>query len=273
MYMETFEPSLADLQKITSSTEVSSKALALERQCTMAQVLAARRAIKIEENGESLRPIPNDLFSLAQPHLYLQAGAPYGGASPFFLRESVVERLIEAQQALQRDMPHHRFHIFDGFRPQAVQVYMRQFDYDKFAREEGLEPTNLTPAQDQNMWDRVNLLWAPPSTDPLKPPPPHSTGAALDVTIVDPSGQPLSMGSDFDEASARILPSYYSDQAEFEAVTVCVNRELLNRVMTDVGFHRITHEWWHFSYGDQMWALLESLKTCRDISAIYGEVT
>jgi D-alanyl-D-alanine dipeptidase len=81
------------------------------------------------------------------------------------------------------------------------------------------------------------------------------------------------MGSDFDEASARILPSYFSDQAEFEAVTVCVNRELLNRVMTDVGFHRITHEWWHFSYGDQMWALLESLKTCRDISAIYGEVT
>lgn len=28
--------------------------------------------------------------------------------------------------------------------------------------------------------------------------------------------------------------------------------------MTKAGFHRHREEWWHFSYGDQMWAWLEN---------------
>lgn len=33
------------------------------------------------------------------------------------------------------------------------------------------------------------------------------------------------------------------------------------------------HEWWHFSCGDQMWALLTSLEQGRDVVACYGCVT
>jgi D-alanyl-D-alanine dipeptidase len=270
--MQTFEPSLVDLKRITDVAEDSNKALVLERECTMVQVLAARRSIRIQENGEPLKPIPNESFSFEDSHLYAGAGAPYGEASPYFLRQGVLERLIEAQRALELEISGHRFKIIDGFRPKAVQIYMRQFVHDGYARKAGLDPNNLTPEQDSQMWDKVNLLWATPSTDPSKPPPPHSTGAALDLTIVDPSGQELNMGSGFDEASPRILPSYYANRETLEAVEICENRELLNRVMTSAGFHRLTHEWWHFSYGDQMWALLESLKTGRETSAIYGEV-
>jgi D-alanyl-D-alanine dipeptidase len=79
------------------------------------------------------------------------------------------------------------------------------------------------------------------------------------------------MGSEFDEASERILPNYYSQQTDPTAPHICANRELLNRVMSGAGFHRLTHEWWHFSYGDQMWALLESMRTGHDIAAVYGE--
>jgi D-alanyl-D-alanine dipeptidase len=270
--MQTFEPSLDDLKLITVVAKDSNKALALERECTLVQVLVARRSIKVQENGEPLKPIPSDLFSFEDSHLYVKAGAPYGEASPYFLRQGVLKRLIAAQRALQDERPGHRFKIIDGFRPQAVQIYMRQFDHDKYAREAGLDPNNLTLDQDRDMWDKVNLLWAPPSTDPSKPPPPHSTGAALDLTVVDPSGQELNMGSGFDEASPKILPSYYANQETPEAGEICENRELLNLVMTSAGFHRLTHEWWHFSYGDQMWALLESLKTGREAFAIYGEV-
>lgn len=270
--MQTFEPSLADLRRITDVAEDSNKALVLERECTMVQVLAARRSIRIQENGEPLKPIPNESFSFEDSHLYAGAGAPYGEASPYFLRQGVLERLIEAQRALELEIPGHRFKIIDGFRPKAVQIYMRQFVHDGYAREAGLDPNNLTPEQDSEMWDKVNLVWATPSTDPSKPPPPHSTGAAVDLTIVDPSGQELNMGSGFDEASPRILPSYYANRETAEAAEICENRELLNRVMTGAGFHRLTHEWWHFSYGDQMWALLQSLKTGRETSAIYGEV-
>lgn len=119
--MQIFEPSLADLQSIASAAEFPNKALIFERECTMVQVLAARRSIEIQENGESLEPLSKEIFSLAEPHLYVQAGAPYGDASPFFVRQGVLERLVAAQHALQRERPQHRFLIFDGFRPQAVQ--------------------------------------------------------------------------------------------------------------------------------------------------------
>jgi D-alanyl-D-alanine dipeptidase len=270
--MQTFEPSLAELERIANSARGPNKAQVLEKNCSLVQVLAARRSIRIQENGEPLKPIPIDLFSFEDPHLYVKAGAPYSAASPYFLRQGVLARLIKAQQELEHEMSGHRFKIIDGFRPQAVQIYMRKFDHDKYAREAGLDPNNLTADQDREMWDKVNLLWATPSTDSLEPPPPHSTGAALDLTIVDTSGRELNMGSGFDEPTARILPSYYDSQKDFESFTIYENRELLNRVMTSAGFHRLTHEWWHFSYGDQMWALLESLKTGRKTPAIYGEV-
>jgi hypothetical protein len=70
--MPTLEPSLADLKRITDLAKDSNKALALERECTLVQVLAARRSIKIKEHGEPLQPIPNDLFSLEDSHLYVE---------------------------------------------------------------------------------------------------------------------------------------------------------------------------------------------------------
>lgn len=270
--MHYFEPTLAHLKRITSLSSISDKAVVLEQRYTMVQILSARRSIRIEEQGESLVPIPKDQFSFAEPHLYLKEGAAYSGASPYSLRQGVVERLIEAQAALKRELPNHRLEIIDGFRPQSVQVYMRKVEHDKYAREAGLDPQTLTDAQDNELWRKVNVLWAPISDDPHLPPPPHSTGAAVDLTIVDQSGRRLEMGSEFDEASPRILPNYYSGQGTPETIEFCKNRELLNRVMLSAGFHRLTHEWWHFSYGDQMWALLESVKSGQDTPAIYGEV-
>ncbi|WP_271255300.1 M15 family metallopeptidase [Pseudanabaena sp. Chao 1811] len=37
--------------------------------------------------------------------------------------------------------------------------------------------------------------------------------------------------------------------------------------MTHSGFVRHPHEWWHFSYGDQIWAWI-----CNEKLAIYGGV-
>jgi D-alanyl-D-alanine dipeptidase len=42
---------------------------------------------------------------------------------------------------------------------------------------------------------------------------------------------------------------------------------LLNQVMTHSGFQRHPTEWWHFSYGDQLWAWISNEK-----SAIYGGI-
>ena len=39
------------------------------------------------------------------------------------------------------------------------------------------------------------------------------------------------------------------------------DRELLNQVMTHRGFVRHPNEWWHFSYGDQLWAWISNEET------------
>jgi D-alanyl-D-alanine dipeptidase len=85
------------------------------------------------------------------------------------------------------------------------------------------------------------------------------------------NGAVLEMGSEIDDPSPRALPSHYDHRSTFEAAKYAENRELLKRVMEGAGFHRLTHEWWHFSYGDQLWALVESLRSTELIPALYGE--
>lgn len=242
----------------------------LEKNFTLSEVLSARRLICIEEAAEPLAEIPQNPFSFATPHAYVSAGAPYGGANPFFLRKEVVSKLLVAQSRLEKEKAGHRLHVFDGYRPQTVQSYMREVDFRRLSHELGMELEGMTPQQVASVWEKVDCLWAPPSSDPQLPPP-HSTGAAVDVTVVDTFGTSLQMGSGFDEVSERIHPHYYLGSTEADADEINGNRDLLRRIMEGAGFRRLTHEWWHFSYGDQMWALLESLETGKDIRAIYGE--
>ena len=49
------------------------------------------------------------------------------------------------------------------------------------------------------------------------------------------------------------------------------NRQILWQVMTKAGFRRHPQEWWHFSYGDQLWAWLENQSNLeKNTIAIYG---
>jgi len=58
------------------------------------------------------------------------------------------------------------------------------------------------------IWEQVYQIWAVPSLED-RCPPPHSTGAAVDVTLVDSTGQTVNMGSAIDELSPRSHPNYF----------------------------------------------------------------
>ena len=45
------------------------------------------------------------------------------------------------------------------------------------------------------------------------------------------------------------------------------NRLFLYQAMIDVGFVNLTTEWWHYSYGDQYWAIYKEKK-----QALYGSL-
>ncbi len=208
--------------------------------------------IPIIESQEPIIQIPLEKFAVETPHPYEKLGAPYGKHSPYFLRESVINKLITAQDYLQQKYPDWQIQIFDAYRPVEVQQFMVDYSFAQALQEKGLVEPKLTETQREHIWEQVYKIWAAPSLD-MTTPPPHSTGAAIDVTLVDSSGKILDMGSAIDEMCDRTLPNYYANNPHPQAPTYHANRQLLCDVMEKAGFHRNPREWWHFSFGDQMW--------------------
>ncbi len=228
--------------------------------------------IEIVECGEPLMEIPLADFAVESPHPYEKLGAPYGEHSPYFVRETIVDYLVEAQNYLQQLNPDWRIQIFDAYRPVAVQNFMVNYTFSQAVEEKGLTESSLSESQKQSIWEEVYKIWAEPSLD-KKTPPPHSTGSAVDVTLVDEMGKVVDMGSPIDELSDRSLPDYYADSQKEQELIYHNNRLLLKDVMTKAGFRRNPREWWHFSFGDQMWAWLNNeVNSDNKFIACYGRL-
>ncbi|WP_041238394.1 M15 family metallopeptidase [Gloeothece citriformis] len=228
--------------------------------------------IPIEENGEPLVPIPLSLFAVESPHPYQKLGADYQGKSPYYIRQGVLQALKKAQTELQQQYPGWKIQIFDAYRPVAVQQFMVDYTFATVLQQKGLKETELSPQQQQDIWQQVYQIWAIPSHNPSTPPP-HSTGAALDITLVNEKGNTIDMGGEIDELSDRSHPNYYAKSTIAQEQSYHHNRELLHTVMRGAGFRRHPGEWWHFSLGDQMWAWLYNQEQPKQtIIAYYGRV-
>ncbi|MEB3317443.1 MAG: M15 family metallopeptidase [Cyanobacteriota bacterium] len=212
--------------------------------------------IPILEAGEPLVPLPPPLHRL-EPHPYAALGAPYGRLGcPFRLRQGVVERLLRAQRLLRTREPSWRLAIFDAWRPVAVQRFMVAQATAQTCRARGLDPAGTGPAWEA-VREEVACFWAPPSEDPATPPP-HSTGAAVDLTLASANGAPLEMGGAIDAIGPISHPLHHAAAATAdpggEAARWHRRRLLLAAVMGEAGFAQHPGEWWHFSWGDQLWA-------------------
>ena len=225
--------------------------------------------IPIHDCGEPLLPIAGALWRL-EPHPYLALGAPYGpDGNPFLLRSGVVDRLLQAQQALQLEHPDLRLAIFDGWRPLAVQRFMVRHALVAECRRLGVDPDADSPER-ALVAAEVGRFWAPPSGDPATPPP-HSTGAAVDLTLADGSGAPLPMGGAIDAIGPISEPAFHAAAARLdpggEAARWHRHRHWLAEAMAAGGFVQHPNEWWHFSWGDQLWAWRSGASQAR-----YGRV-
>jgi zinc D-Ala-D-Ala dipeptidase len=206
--------------------------------------------ILIQECGEPLLAIPLEQIAIVDPHPYIACGADYAGRSPYYLRSGVIERLQQAQKYLQTIQPGYRLQIFDAYRPVEVQKYMVDYTFQQVCQSQSVTAP-LTSTATAAIWEQVYKIWAVPSFE-LTTPPPHSTGAAIDLSIIDAYQQPLEMGSPIDEMSDRSQPNYFAQAPHGQIFHH--NRELLRQVMEAAGFQRHPGEWWHFSWGDQLWA-------------------
>ncbi len=235
---------------------------------TIQPVLRPFHSIPIKDCGEKLADLAAyGVFAFENPHPYVKAGATYGNANPFMLRQGVADKLAAAARALAAQKPGWKIKVFDAYRPVAVQKYMVAYSFMELARDAGIDPLTVSGAEKDELLARVYHIWAPPNTNPLTPPP-HSTGAALDITLLDETGRDVEMGSPIDLNGPESAPDYFADKNP----TYHANREFLNALMTEHGFLRNPREWWHFSYGDQFWTWLKNGQQHTETPAIYGRV-
>ncbi len=228
--------------------------------------------VPIEDCGEALVPIPLAQFSVDPIPPYAKLGADYQGLSPYSLRQGVLNALILAQDNLQVNYPGWKLKVFDAYRPVYVQMYMVDYTFKSILEQKGSKKKELSPEEKALIWEKVYSIWAVPSENPQTPPP-HSTGAAIDLTLVDEKGAIIEMGGEIDELSDRSQPDYYQDHSSPEAILYQSRREILLNSLVEAGFRRHPGEWWHFSLGDQMWAWQYNLDhPTQPVSAKYGRV-
>ncbi len=225
----------------------------------------------ISDCGEPLEFLPDSLYCL-RPHPYQSLGAPYGeGQCPWKLRFGLISLLHQAQKSLQKKEPMLQLAIFDAWRPIQVQAFMVDYSINKECSTRGLvrdDKSDLLAVKE--VVDQVEQFWAMPDYSKVNPPP-HSTGGAIDLTIATIKGFPLDMGGEIDCIGPVSFPNHYRQEALLRPTSQEYlwheRRNLLSDVMGQAGFVQHPNEWWHFSYGDQLWAWTNRLS-----NAIYGQI-
>ncbi len=148
----------------------------------------------------------------------------YHNINKAFLLPEAAEKLVNANKLLKSIRPDLNLIVYDAARPISIQ---------------------------QEMWDSVE------GTDkedfvanPSRGGGNHNFGNAVDVTIIDCTGHPIPMGSEYDcfadnsrvNIEQQLLDEGKITKRELE------NRLLLRKVMTESGFLTIDEEWWHFDH-------------------------
>lgn len=180
---------------------------------------------------------------------------PYYASVPGSIPELYLRRTVAAKlQAINARLASLgvEVNLFDAWRPQAIQRYFHDVWFPAWLRVRRPDLTGRAFA------DEVEKYWAAPSSGETSPSP-HSTGGAVDLTLVfRETRQPLYMGGIFDDLTPTAWTDGYErvatmSMSDDEART---NRRLLYWAMSEEGFANNPTEWWHYSWGDQMWARL-----------------
>lgn len=211
--------------------------------------------IAIKENQEPLVPVSLAPAPLQVYPAYYKMGIP-NAVPECHVRTGVYRRLLQAAQALPAGLS---LLLLDSWRPYAVQQYLYDTLYNAL---ETRLPTKTATELELMTREFVSL----PSTR-VESPSPHLTGGSVDVTLIDRQGLMLDMGTQFDEASVWSHTHAYEEISAPDAreTEVINNRRLLYGVMTRAGFTNLPSEWWHFDFGNQLWAWYSG-----EEQAIYG---
>lgn len=138
----------------------------------------------------------------------------YRADMPAMVRLSVARRLAVAQRFLEQRG--YGLKIWDAYRPKAAQA---------------------------QLWKAIgNHAYV---ADPKDIGSMHTRGAAVDVTLVDGSGEEVPMPTEFDNFTPAAMIDYHG-----RSPVVRSNLKLLQKAMAHGGFYGLRTEWWHFCASD-----------------------
>lgn len=197
--------------------------------------------VPIEECGESLVDLRD--FPVAATTEHPRASSP--ADKRLHCREGVAERLMKADRALPENIG---LLVLECHRPLKLQKQYWETDLA------GLRDKHPDWAEERLVEENAKFV-APPWIIP-----PHSTGGAVDLVLVDSKGQEIDMGSPLNEAGPLMHTAAKGISPE-----AANNRRILLEAMGSAGFVNYSYEWWHYSFGDRYWALITEAP-----AALYG---
>lgn len=176
-------------------------------------------------------------ISMQYPQLHMR-----NAETECLVREEVREMLVKASKALPSG---YRLRIWDAWRPFSLQKELYDVYSDTIVHQFGCEG-----ASDDEKQQLISKFVSRPVPDVMIPPV-HTTGGAVDVTIIDDKGSELPMGTAFDAFTDMTNTDFFEDKGDD---SIRDNRRLLYNAMTSAGFTNLPSEWWHYDYGDRFWA-------------------
>jgi D-alanyl-D-alanine dipeptidase len=204
---------------------------------------SAWQDIVIHENNEQLvEVLETDLL------LHGSQFGPWESNNSYYLRETVANMLRKASEMLPSG---YRLAIVEGVRSIEKQQehWNRKFqhfsaDHPEWSQEKVEHQTALVVARPAPLAN-------------------HNCGGAVDVALVY-NNELVDMGSRPQAFTEKRLVEMFSELITDEQKQ---NRTILRESMESVGFVWYPGEWWHYCYGDRMWAVYTGQKEC-----IYGPI-
>lgn len=174
------------------------------------------------------------------------------------LRKTVYEKLCLAQKQLPSNW---RFRIYEGLRSLNVQNILFNEQYNNLK----LKHPNKS---EEELFEEASLLISPTHFfNGVPNVPPHSTGGAVDLEVTDQNGNLIDFGMAIKDWY-KVDPTICKTDALNISDEAIQNRKILLEVLYKQGFVNYPNEWWHFSYGDRLWAFLTDQK-----ESIYGGIS
>ena len=193
--------------------------------------------VAIEPVDEPLVPVADIGGRVVEDPQYFAWGLP--GALPgCWLREGVADRLQRAADSLPDGL---MLLVWDGW----LSIETQGALFEAYIEDLAAQYPDFTRAQ---LEDAARTYVTPPHPEHHAPPP-HFTGAAVDLTLADADGRPLDLGTAFD----AFVPEAGAAAIEDIDMPARDNRRMLFWAMHDQGFTAYIEEWWHFDHGNQFW--------------------